>query len=180
MERLPQELLDHILSYLGRQPRYHYPADLIPYVTISRRWQLTIERSYFQTFRISSTQLDTFANIFREEASHRKAFVKEIELDNTLPEERLRLDEVTNHQVFSDAIFQLFQVLETFGDGGRGYVCLLEVRHPQVMISIGRFILNHLPRLFNCWTMKNCLLFRVYQSLDASPHNARGIMAQCR
>ncbi|KAK2768550.1 hypothetical protein FQN54_000406 [Arachnomyces sp. PD_36] len=114
METIPQEIFLSILDYVGA-----FPDELLPYVTVSRRWQYTIERYNFQSLRIENTELSTFAELFRPSQIHRKALVKVIDLTVALPAPREigshQLEEA-NNQAFSAAVHKLFQVLETFNE----------------------------------------------------------------
>lgn len=114
MEALPQEIFLRILDYVAG-----YPKEFLPYVTVSRRWQRTIEPWYFKAFRIKNSDLPAFASLFRTSQGHRKALVKEIYLDVVLDEydgEECQQHSQTNNQVFSAAVFELFQLLELFNE----------------------------------------------------------------
>lgn len=115
MENLPQELLSSIIEHVGS-----YPAARLPYVTVSRRWQRTIELGIFESIRlIRHDDLPTFATLFRPAESHRKALIRSILFGFTNPPYDGE-DWVKNHeigcQVFSDSVHKLFRVLETFNE----------------------------------------------------------------
>ena len=116
MERIPQEILQNIIDYLiGEGP----PEYLLPYVTVSRRWQHSIEPLYFRRLRIESPDLSTFANLFRESQAHRKALVERVALHIVLPDydgDNFHQLEEANNQVFSADVHKLFWVLESFNE----------------------------------------------------------------
>ncbi|KAK2878168.1 hypothetical protein FQN49_001093 [Arthroderma sp. PD_2] len=114
METIPQEIFLSILDYLGNESRHFKP-----YLTVSRRWQRVIERFYFEDLRIKSTDLSTFATLFRETEAHRKALVKELDLRVLLPTydgNNYHQHEEANNDVFSNTVLELFRVLETFNE----------------------------------------------------------------
>ena len=114
MESIPQEIFLRILEYVAG-----YPNEFLPYVTVSRRWQRTIEPWYFKSFRIRNSDLHAFANLFRPSQAHRKTLVKEVYLDVVLDEydrEECQQHAEANNRVFSAAVSELFQLLESFNE----------------------------------------------------------------
>ena len=71
MNRLPQEIIDCIVFFLPGGPdaeRVHYP-EIQPtraqYATISSNFHAAIERSTFNSLRITSDELETFAQYLK-------------------------------------------------------------------------------------------------------------------
>ncbi|EZF24316.1 hypothetical protein H112_03182 [Trichophyton rubrum D6] len=114
METVPQEIFLTILDYIGKE-KHH----LKPYLTVSRRWQRVIERFFFRSLEIKNTRLSTFASLFRETEAHRKALIESLDFQVLLPAydgDNYHQHEEVNNQVFSTAILELFQMLETFSE----------------------------------------------------------------
>lgn len=114
LENIPQEIFLSILDCIGQDA-----VDLRPYVTVSRRWQKAVERLTFESLSIKNTDLPAFAKLFRSGQTHRKALVKDVYLHIVLPEydgENCHQHKEANNQLSSDAVLELFQVLETFND----------------------------------------------------------------
>lgn len=104
---LPAEVFLLILHFVGNGP------ELIPFVTVSRYWQLTIEQlsGSYKMLRIQNLELSKFASLFRPGQGHRKALVVTIHFTIILWTRR-----GNENQQFSDAILQLFRVLQAFND----------------------------------------------------------------
>ncbi|RMJ25998.1 hypothetical protein PHISP_03135 [Aspergillus sp. HF37] len=120
MERIPQEILLCILDHLY-QPTWSRCDRRVyrEYANVSRRWQRAIERELYAELNIQNTELSTFAHLFREGQAHRKALVREIRFAIELPTydgDDCHQHEELNNQVFSEAFFALFRVLESFND----------------------------------------------------------------
>ncbi|KAK2883384.1 hypothetical protein FQN49_000024 [Arthroderma sp. PD_2] len=114
METVPQEIFQAIFNEVEE-----YPKKFKPYLTVSRRWQRTVEQFYFSRLRIKNTDLSTFATLFHPPNTHRKALIRSLTLEVQLPAyegDNYHQHEELNNQVFSAAILELFQVLETFNN----------------------------------------------------------------
>ena len=112
METIPHEVFLNILDFVGQKPK-----ELLPYVSVSRRWQRAIEPHFFRSFRTKHTDLTAFAALFRQSEAHRKALVKEIYFDVVLPKYDGQSSEKhaeRSDQRFSAAVLKLFRILETF------------------------------------------------------------------
>ncbi|EFE40915.1 hypothetical protein TRV_04380 [Trichophyton verrucosum HKI 0517] len=118
LETIPEEIFLAIFDHLGCH-RYNEKA-FLPFAAISKRWQRAIERFPFKSFKLNNTQLSTFASLFQGAArAHRKALVRKIDLTIELPPydgDDCHQHEELNNQIFSTAIHDLFQVLETFNE----------------------------------------------------------------
>ena len=71
MEGVPQEIFESILDFVWEET---YSRDLLPYVTVSRQWQKTIERSTFENLHVKNTELAIFWEPFPRQPSASKDF----------------------------------------------------------------------------------------------------------
>ncbi|EFR04843.1 hypothetical protein MGYG_07847 [Nannizzia gypsea CBS 118893] len=134
LETVPEEIFLSIFDCLD----HSYKPDYLRYLTVSRRWQRAVERFFFEDLSIDSAQLSNFAALFQGKGAHRKALVKQLSYHAVLPPydgDDCHQHEELNNQVFSAAILELFQILETFSEDeavkanfgrGRGIVLYLE------------------------------------------------------
>ncbi|KAM5471264.1 hypothetical protein MauCBS54593_003604 [Microsporum audouinii] len=125
LETIPEEIFLRIIeeaaSPLYADTSYYRQRwlKLKQYLTVSRRWQRTIERFSFNWLSVDNTNISTFAALFRETEAHRKAYVKRLGLAVVLPEydgEDYQRHKEVHNELFSDFFLKLFQVLETFND----------------------------------------------------------------
>ncbi|PGG95946.1 hypothetical protein AJ79_09801 [Helicocarpus griseus UAMH5409] len=134
MNKIPQEIFLDILSDISNDPK-----DLLPYVTVSRRFQYAIEPSYYRQFVIKNYDLPMFSTLFRETQAHRKGLLEKIYLETILPSynnENCQQNAIINNYVFSAAVLKLFQVLESLNDnvhvnGGGIYLKLDDISSPS-------------------------------------------------
>ncbi|KAM5474525.1 hypothetical protein MauCBS54593_002101 [Microsporum audouinii] len=115
LETIPEEIFLSIFEWLN----HSYKTDYLRYLTVSRRWQRAVERFFFQRFSLKNTELSIFAYLFQGMGAHRKAFVKDISLMIELPSydgDDCQQHEDLNNQIFSIAMLDLFQILETFNE----------------------------------------------------------------
>ncbi|KAL8793235.1 MAG: hypothetical protein Q9195_004171 [Heterodermia aff. obscurata] len=134
MDRLPQELIAHVASFIERDvdqsqigflQRKELPSKLPPYATLSREWQLAIETRTFRTLRFKSTELPYVTQVV---TGHRRAFIANIEYEVVLPDYpdhhcakfETGGDQERNNQAFTYAIHVLFQFLKSLEDNGNG------------------------------------------------------------
>ena len=119
MERLPQEIYDEIGALL-QDP---HPA----LATVSRRWQMAVERRTFRHITLKSTDLDRFEEIVR---SNRRQYVCTINYVIILPgySDRGQFerddDRRANDKVFTSAIHRLFHLLKSWDSSKDGYIQL--------------------------------------------------------
>ena len=133
MDRLPQEVIDHIASFIERRPpdqpvfvfppwkRKVLPSNLPPYATISRSWKHAIERTVFQELSLKSTELDAFDAIL---GADRRRLLTKLTLNVVLPnyDEKDRgryeraADQDANSETFTKAIEKLVSVLKSWED----------------------------------------------------------------
>ncbi|EEQ32156.1 uncharacterized protein MCYG_04975 [Microsporum canis CBS 113480] len=115
LETIPEEIFLSIFEWLN----HSYKTDYLRYLTVSRRWQRAVERFFFQRFNLKNTELSIFASLFQGMGAHRKAFVKDISLMIELPSydgDDCQQHKDLNNQIFSTAMLDLFQILETFNE----------------------------------------------------------------
>ncbi|KAL8684720.1 MAG: hypothetical protein Q9218_008168 [Villophora microphyllina] len=134
MNRLPQELITHVTSFIEREEdqshigfmqRKKLPSKLPPYATLSRTWQLAIETRTFRTLRLKSTELPYVTQLV---TGHRRGIIANIQYEVVLPDYpdhhcakfETDQDQERNNQAFTDAIQVLFQFLKTIEDHGVG------------------------------------------------------------
>lgn len=130
--RLSQELIDQIASYLDRydeaSSESKNPVSNLPaYASISRKWQLSIERRTFRSLIINNTELLKFGKIV---VGHRRRFLVQVTYDILLtlnsdrssnPKFESDEDQKVNNETFTQAFKDLFQQLkswETDNEGG--------------------------------------------------------------
>ncbi|KND93496.1 hypothetical protein TOPH_01974 [Tolypocladium ophioglossoides CBS 100239] len=129
MDRLPQDIYDEIGALLPG-PAFDLPA----LATVSRQWQMAIERQTFRNICLRSTDLDRFQEIVQ---SSRRRYVNKIDYLIILPaygdEERCRFEREdtrqANDEVFTAAIHRLFHLLKSWDVCNDGYIelCLRDV-----------------------------------------------------
>lgn len=133
MNRLPQELVDHVASFIEREEdqshigllqRKKLPSKLPPYATLSRTWQLAIEGRTFCNLRFKSTELPYVAQVV---TGHRRGLIANIQYQVVLPDYpdhhcakfETEKDQERNSQAFTYAIHVLFQFLKTLENNGK-------------------------------------------------------------
>lgn len=123
---LPPELLAIILSFFDYHERRGY-------VTVSRQWQLLIERRAFHKIHLKSTDLQAFSDIF---VGHRRALLADLRYDVILPSyddrQRARFertkDKQANNEVLTEAIHGLFSVLASWDEAKDHEIATCEQR----------------------------------------------------
>ncbi|KAF3809548.1 hypothetical protein GCG54_00012832 [Colletotrichum gloeosporioides] len=109
MERLPQEIIDQIIDY---SPWLTGRRSAPKFVTVSKRFQLSIERHTFREIDINHVELERFAELFTH--PHRRNLLKHLGFKIKLllcrkyPEATER---EANNKVATDAIFKLLKCL---------------------------------------------------------------------
>lgn len=133
MDRLPQELIIHIASFLEREgevsPLRRLQGEkglpkLPPYATLSREWQLAIESRAFRFLRLKSSELPYLTQVSSRYARHR--LLSHLAYDVLLPTYKdsecakfeTREDMERNSQALTYAMHALFQFLKTWEAGG--------------------------------------------------------------
>lgn len=132
--RLPQEIIDRIVSYLDRYPNQQDvpniqqqgvpPSALPPYATISAQFKEAVEFITFHRLRIGNDELDAFRAIVTQ---HRCKYVRRLAYTVLLPEypqERGNCLETSeeqdaNNEVFTQSIADLFSILRQWEHAGR-------------------------------------------------------------
>lgn len=134
MDRLPQELITHIASFIEREEdqshigfllRKKLPSKLPPYATLSRAWQLAIETRTFGNLRLKSTELPYVTQVV---TGHQRGFIANIQYQVVLPaypdhhcaKFETEEDQEGNSQAFTYAIHVLFRFLKSLEDNGTG------------------------------------------------------------
>ena len=132
MDRLPQELVTHVASFIEREDHQYQlglscwrkpKSKLPPYATLSRRWQLAIELRTFRSLRLKSHELPYLAQVL---VGHRRLFLSDLAYDIVLPtyddkacaKFETKQDMERNNRAFTDAIHALFQFLKAWEDAG--------------------------------------------------------------
>ncbi|KAL9030616.1 MAG: hypothetical protein Q9196_001283 [Gyalolechia fulgens] len=137
MDRLPQELVTHIASYIDRHDpgldffveQQSAPSELPAYATISRPWQQAIESRTFRTLHFKSTELPYVVEILT--SSHWRQLLSSLTYDVVLPtytdnqcaKFETAEDMQRNNEAFTHAMHNLFQLLLT-GQGYQGFSAL--------------------------------------------------------
>ncbi|PGH15164.1 hypothetical protein AJ79_02529 [Helicocarpus griseus UAMH5409] len=126
MDKFPQEIISAILSHIEQDEDSDAEdqPQIRRYATISRQWQYAVERITLDNIEVESTELSTFANLFRPSQNHRRTLVKAIFYNVLLPaysdeaccEYENEDEKEANNQAFSNAISGLFNVLESLDD----------------------------------------------------------------
>ncbi|KAF8454122.1 hypothetical protein BDZ91DRAFT_853066 [Kalaharituber pfeilii] len=122
---LPPELLSMIISHLRARELPHFGyARVAPYAAVCRQWQPIVERfSFREVKKMPSTDLDTFADVFRYQ--HRRDALQVLSMVTILPDyskrARRRLeraeDKAANNQALTDAVRRLFEILAAWDEG---------------------------------------------------------------
>lgn len=132
MDRLPQELINHVASFIesednqsdiGLLIRKKTVPGLLPYATLSRQWQLAIEYRTFHTLCLKSTDLAYFTQIL---TGHRRDCLSHLSYtvilptytDNECAKFETEEDQTRNNQAFTDAVYALFQILQAWDTAG--------------------------------------------------------------
>ncbi|KAH7024763.1 uncharacterized protein B0I36DRAFT_366678 [Microdochium trichocladiopsis] len=111
MERLPRDIYDEICTYIDRTS-FDRPA----LATVSRQWQIAVERLTFKELCLKSTELDTFQLILQEPRRRPLTRLKFIVVLSSYGDEmRCKFenadDRSANDQAFTDAFTTLFEIL---------------------------------------------------------------------
>ncbi|KFZ17031.1 hypothetical protein V502_04791 [Pseudogymnoascus sp. VKM F-4520 (FW-2644)] len=141
MNRLPQEIIDCIVFFLPGGPdaeRVHYP-EIQPtraqYATISSKFHAAIERSTFNSLRIKSDELETFAQYLKP---CRQGFLRILVYNillppiNTAVSERFERPSETEavSKLFSHYVKDLFDTLHRLDSLSGICLCFGDVSHP--------------------------------------------------
>lgn len=122
MERLPQEVVAKIASYL---PDRHEGKRIRPALaTLSRSWQHAVEPYTFKSIDITSDDLEYFYQAFSGEKTRRR-WLRDLSLDIVLPrysdedcaEYETAEDRATNNSIFSQHVSTLLQELSQWPSG---------------------------------------------------------------
>ena len=127
MDRLPQELIAHIASFLVYKDGWPSTgvSTLSTYATLSHKWQLAIETRTFRSLRLTSPELPYFTQVLTR---NRNAHVSDLGYDVVLPmyndrecaKFETKEDKERNSQAFTYAIHALFQFIKTWEADGTG------------------------------------------------------------
>lgn len=112
LESMP-ELIAPILSFLD-------PNDLINYATVSKSWQLAVERCTFRKIHLKSTELDRFEDIFV--VRHRRAALAVLSYDIILPTYSIhqcarfetKEDKRLNNEALMESLHRIFSLLHSW------------------------------------------------------------------
>lgn len=147
MDRLPQELVTHVASFVEHQKpavdfweRQKAVSKLPPYATLSRKWQLAIESRTFRSLQCKSSELPTLIH-FLTRQPHRKRLLLFLTYDVVLPtytdnecaKFETAEDMQKNNQAFTYAIHVLFQFLKTWDreNDSSLFLDLLDIHSPM-------------------------------------------------
>ncbi|KAL8779260.1 MAG: hypothetical protein Q9213_007032 [Squamulea squamosa] len=129
MDQLPQELVLHVASFIMRGNEQSgigvkAKSKLPPYATLSRTWQLAIERRTFHRLRMTCSELPYLTKIL---TGHRKSVLSHLQYVIVLPtyssnecaKFETEKDKERNSQSFTCSLHALFQFLKSWevGDG---------------------------------------------------------------
>ncbi|KAL8730717.1 MAG: hypothetical protein Q9166_003909 [cf. Caloplaca sp. 2 TL-2023] len=134
MDRLPQELVNHIASFVEREDdqsdaglllRKKMVSKLPPYATLSHKWQLAIESRTFHTLHMTSLELAYFSQVL---TAQRRSFLSYLTYDIVLPtyedhqcaKFETKQDIERNSQAFTYALHALLQFFKTWDVTARG------------------------------------------------------------
>lgn len=129
MDKLPQELVNHVVSFCERYPdqqqwsaardQYYMQGNLpsqFPRLAIlSRHWKEAIEIITFRNLSIKSNELDTLYSMV---TGNRRKYLTKIEYEVLLPEysedsctqEKSRYKQRVTDEVFTKGIYDLFKL----------------------------------------------------------------------
>jgi hypothetical protein len=115
MNRLPQEIYDEIAAWDSK------PSNLTDLATISRPWQMAVERITFRQIYLKSSDLDRFERIVR---GRRRGFLGVILYSIVLPthseavhgRREAKGHHQANYEAFLSAIHCLFSILKSWDD----------------------------------------------------------------
>jgi hypothetical protein len=115
-EQLPQAVVDRIVDHLRDEDGF---ANLVPYATISKAWQVAVERHAFQQLYISSARLDELRTIV---SRRRQATLQLITLHialasygrNERSDAESREDGSATSRIFTSFIQEFFGTLSTW------------------------------------------------------------------
>ncbi|KAF2178923.1 hypothetical protein K469DRAFT_323331 [Zopfia rhizophila CBS 207.26] len=123
MDRLPPEILAHIIQSLSDSPSSD--RKISPYVSISRSWQAAVEHQTFRSLHISSRDLDNFARRFAGPNIARRRILANLAVEFVLPTEDTRgvccdaarkPDREADTAALSKAVARLFDILSNIAD----------------------------------------------------------------
>lgn len=125
MDRLPQELLTHIASFLEYGESAIGISKLSSYATLSHKWQIAIETRTFRCLRLKSPELPCLTRVLTR---NRSEYVSYLGYDVILPmyndrecaKFETKEDKERNSQAFTYAIHALFQFIKTWAADGIG------------------------------------------------------------
>ncbi|KAL4810227.1 hypothetical protein BDV18DRAFT_54824 [Aspergillus unguis] len=132
MESLSQEILDLIVLHLFEVPptKDPIPRDLVPvrdvaqYATISRRWQVAVERYTMADIKKYNSELDMFRQVFS--FPRRRKYLRKLRYEIDLPTysnnrifclERPR-ESRANNEAFTQGVLDLFDFMNSWETSG--------------------------------------------------------------
>ncbi|KAM0424346.1 hypothetical protein ACHAPT_010492 [Fusarium lateritium] len=147
MDTLPQDIIDHIVSYLLAErfkPRKSYPYLYLRLsrallATVSRRLQTAVERWIFRDISINSEELETFSHIL---TPARRTFLVNLEFIPILPNYDVAAsvraespaERAANDKSYTQAVHSLLETLKTWEEEDPltvRYRLKLAINHPQ-------------------------------------------------
>ncbi|KAI0602471.1 hypothetical protein F4775DRAFT_602491 [Biscogniauxia sp. FL1348] len=151
MDKLPQEIVDHIVSYLPQVPRTKILETrserrqrhiFARYAAVSRKFQLAIEPRTFRTFIVISDN-EQLRQCFAILNPRRLSYVREIRYFVLLPQGKQVIytayerpdEQAVNNQEFTLAMKHLFRILQPQGEAakaGKGInLCIRDIVSPS-------------------------------------------------
>ncbi|SPO07095.1 uncharacterized protein DNG_09789 [Cephalotrichum gorgonifer] len=136
MDRIPQEILDRIVSYITLQPGNDTSFRLSPFSTLSLDWQRAIEQ---QTFRYLHVTGDDLGNLGDIVVNQRRVYLRHLRLQVNFPDYDDELsnkyetddERCANNALAMTSLKRLLAVLSTWGpDSGSELSLQLSFRSP--------------------------------------------------
>ena len=143
MNGLPLEIIDIIVSHLPKwtddvaQPRRELVRPKI--ASVSRKWQLAVERVVCREVRFKNAELDAFASVFSQ--PRRRALIETLRFEIVLPTYsdtecavyESDQDRLANNRAASEAVASLLHLLSGWGsDPDVAFVCFFSCVRPWI------------------------------------------------
>ena len=143
MNGLPLEIIDIIVSHLPKwtddvaQPRRELVRPKI--ASVSRKWQLAVERVVCREVRFKNAELDAFASVFSQ--PRRRALIETLRFEIVLPTYsdtecavyESDQDRLASNRAASEAVASLLHLLSGWGsDPDVAFVCFFSCVRPWI------------------------------------------------
>ncbi|KAH0438688.1 hypothetical protein CcaCcLH18_03120 [Colletotrichum camelliae] len=136
MESLPQEIIDQIIDCSPWVTRRRHAAHASKFATLSKKFQLAIERHTFGKIRIRNSELERFSEVFNHQ--HRRNCLNFLIFSIQLPLCRKfprATEREANNKVATNAVFGLLKCLSRWGEDCGIKLCILS--RPTKLQSFG-------------------------------------------